>query len=260
MNSSLLFTTWFHHPAVVMDGFEVLSRASAFVVRSRGNLHIIASQHVTRPFAFPQYYAPERFPFVHVLGAEHVRCTVSARGADAPVALRPRPLAHPNRDLAVAHAVEDAQLDALLEAGTATALTLDARELTEGEALEFHGHVGNSDGGEALVPRVVSGAFLASSGVQCFARTAEELQTGMCGGPVMDGRGRCVGVVEGVVPCGPAVDCDGSGDAAPDVRQRAARLLRGAAVFIPACDVVYALAAAEARLRAAAAGVESRGG
>lgn len=257
-NVSLLFTTWFHHPAVVMDGFEVLSRASAFVVRGRGGLHVVASQHVTRPFAFPQYYAPERFPFVHVLGAEHVRCTVSARGAGAPVALRPRPLAHPDRDLAVAHAVEDAQLDAMLDAGAAAAVALDDRELAEGEALAFHGHVGAD--GDALVPRVVPGAFLASSGVQCFARTAEELQTGMCGGPVLDGRGRCVGVVEGVVPGGPAADCDGSGDAPPDVRQRAARLLRGAAVFIPARDVLYALAAAEARLRASAAGVASRGG
>lgn len=36
--------------------------------------------------------------------------------------------------------------------------------------------------------------------VQCFAKTEEVLEMGMCGGPVLNYAGEVVGMIEGIVP------------------------------------------------------------
>jgi hypothetical protein len=67
---------------------------------------------------------------------------------------------------------------------------------------------------------------------QVFARTAELLEEGMCGGAVVaraeGGEAECVGIVEGIVP--PAVGAEEPATGP----ERARRLLANAAVFVEA--------------------------
>ena len=133
------------------------------------------------------------------------------------------------------------------------------------QPLTFHGHVlragdstidtrlpsgGGSDDGDGtdvLVRRTVAGTFLAGAPAsQCFARTEEVLQTGMCGGPVLNAAGRCVGIVEGVVQPPPAATSSTAAASHDgDIRARAARFLQDAAVFIGAAEIAALLRVAE---------------
>lgn len=85
MSRVLSLTSWFFHPEIDMKGWEVLSRSSATLVRSKAStpgmpkLHVLTSQHVTHPWKYPQYYPPEQFGFVHILSDEFVKCTVEVR-------------------------------------------------------------------------------------------------------------------------------------------------------------------------------------
>jgi hypothetical protein len=100
-----------------------------------------------------------------------------------------------------------------------------------------------------LRPHVVAGAFLVRSPAQqCFARTEELLEIGMCGGPVLDEAGKCVGVIEGVVPrpAAAAAEPHERRPAGETPQERSARLLGGCAVFIGAEEVAKLVAAAEA--------------
>lgn len=49
-------------------------------------------------------------------------------------------------------------------------------------------------------PCIVPGRVLVRLPRQVFARTASVLEMGMCGGPVVDRDGACVGFTEGIVP------------------------------------------------------------
>jgi hypothetical protein len=268
MRRALSLTSWFYHPDVAgMTDYEVLSRASAFAVtsssRAQPRLHIVASQHVTHPFRYGRYYPAERYPFVHALSEDHVRCTLESRRpsgeTERQLRLRRRMRTHPDRDLALGQLLEsDApQFEGLgLEP-----LVLDDRPLREGEPLAFVGHVVREDASSAAAaaaggaastegqprPHSVAGTFVARSPAhQCFARTEELLEIGMCGGPVLDEAGRCVGVIEGVVPQpATAAELDGRRQADESPRERTARLLGGCAVFIGAEEVARLVAAAE---------------
>ena len=72
--------------------------------------------------------------------------------------------------------------------------------------LDFHGHFlqpeldpVTKDDISLLLPREIPGYLLARSDRQTFCKTAELLEMGMCGGPVLLGE-ECVGIVEGIVP------------------------------------------------------------
>lgn len=282
---ALALTTRFYHPAVQMRGWETLSRASAFLVPASPEVtaaaglrwHVLLSAHVARPFLFPHYYDPARYPFVHVLGEDDVRCSVAVARGDSGgggggaggLPLRPGIRVHPHRDVAVGHLEdEDALAAAAAAAGVALApLALAGDPAGEGAPLAFFGHVlrgagggggGDDEGGGelALVPHHAHGRLLARSPRQTFARTpGEVLEMGMCGGPVVGDDGACVGLVEGVVPS-PAPGAGGGGGAgeapAPPgeetPQRKAARLLAGAAVLIDAPDVAGFVRAVERQL------------
>ena len=115
--------------------------------------------------------------------------------------------------------------------------------------LRFGGHVlspaTDSAGQDVslLLPRLVPGKFLGANGGQAFSATDELLALGMCGGPVMDEHGHCVGMVEGVVPRGEAGGVEGGGGSP---QERAARLLAGAAVFVGSDEIGALLRRVEA--------------
>lgn len=262
---ALALTTRFYHPAVAMKGWETLSRASAFLVKASPyvegiGFHVVVSAHVCRPFLFPNYYDPERYPFVHVLGDENVRCSIGLQDDNgqqmAELPLRPTVRIHPSRDVAVAH-LEDVSM--LIEAAERSGLSLEPLDLidelaTDGEALTFHGHVLRSHGAGAdesvLVPHHAHGHLLARSDVQTFARThGEVLEMGMCGGPICrESDGACVGIVEGIVPSA-ASDAPPAGSADETPRQKAARLLGGSAVMIDSLEIAKFVRSVERQLR-----------
>ena len=73
------------------------------------------------------------------------------------------------------------------------------------------------------VPRDVEGLLKLRSDLQTFCRTAVVLEMGMCGGPVTNAVGECVGIVEGVVP-----------SQLPPAASDAMKAVAGHAVFIEA--------------------------
>jgi hypothetical protein len=94
----------------------------------------------------------------------------------------------------------------------------------------------DDEDGNTLIPRSVPGHIFVRSGVQVFAKTGTILAMGMCGGPVLDEQGYCVGLVEGVVPVAPAsageqqpASEQGNGSGVSD---KARSLLAGCAVFV----------------------------
>ena len=103
-------------------------------------------------------------------------------------------------------------------------------------ALIFLGH--NVEG-EAARPRLIPGRWLVRSDRQAFAQTAEVLEIGMCGGPVMlcsapeaalqQQQQLCVGMIEGIVPSRRA---DSSSGLANTPQERASEVLGGAAALI----------------------------
>ena len=260
----LSITSSFFTPLVVMTSFEPLARASAFLVRCatsasrRHRYHCIAPRHTVAPYLHAAYYPPAAFPFVHALTAGDIRCAVAMRDADGlaerlrTYSLLPRLFLHPTKDLAVGHlapADEEALLDALAVWGGATHFEAStSAPPSPGERLLFCGHEleekeeeEDAEGGRNVRMRRadVAGAFLVASPAQAFATSATELRMGMCGGPVLNGGGDCVGVVEGVVP--PQVG-------APSATPTAASLLAGAAAYVPASDLVAFLRVVERQL------------
>jgi hypothetical protein len=103
------------------------------------------------------------------------------------------------------------------------------------QALLFDGHV-LSESTQGLTspmhPFRTSGAFLARSERQVFAKTNQLLQMGMCGGPVIDAADLdvCYGIVEGIVP-EPSSENEGA------TPSKGRQLLSGAAVFVEASDI-----------------------
>lgn len=83
----------------------------------------------------------------------------------------------------------------------AHAFKLRERALANGENLVVHGHVLiGPDGEEGVVPTAVRARYVARDGARLFASTAVPCAMGMCGGPVVDENGDCVGMLEGIVP------------------------------------------------------------
>jgi hypothetical protein len=56
-----------------------------------------------------------------------------------------------------------------------------------------------SDPEQGHVPDYIKGSLTARGGGYTFCTTERELKMGMCGGPVLDTNGNCVGVVEAIV-------------------------------------------------------------
>jgi hypothetical protein len=256
-------TTWFFLPELGMSRYEVLSRSSACAVRlpsekgSRGARGerpwaFLTSQHVTHPFRYPAYYSAPEHAFVHLLCEADVKHTLEIRdvatGRPLVTGHAASALGSTRRDVALVTLSQQSLFMAQARAAGCLPVELELARFAPGEGaeLQFAGHtrvavsdLGGGGGGEAedgggehapededgfrLVPYSVPGVLLARSPAQVFAHTGTTLELGMCGGPVMDGDGACVGVVEGIVPSE-----EGSGGRSQ---------LSGAAVFVEIGDL-----------------------
>lgn len=94
-------------------------------------------------------------------------------------------------------------------------------------------------------PRVVGGTYELASPAQWFASTDETLSMGMCGGPVLSGDGKCLGMLEGIVPDHPE----------PDTLPAHHRRVLNHGAFIPSDEIIGLLEAVEDKM-----GQETKGG
>ena len=221
-------SSWFRLPEQGMDDYELLSRASCFLVerpgrgagQEPGNIHIVTSAHVVHPFAFPNYYPPTQHAWLRFVAEQHVmtKFEIRARSDGAvmfSVALHERVFRHDTRDICVLHPTDPPgflqALSAVVAGGDGGArpslphlLTLeDDAAARENTPVMFVGHQIIEDSGplQEQLPSVVPGRVLGCTPHgQAFAATESTLQMGMCGGPVLNASGKCVGATEGIVP------------------------------------------------------------
>lgn len=112
------------------------------------------------------------------------------------------------------------------------------------QPLNFHGHVlpdfpAPEDDEGMQTPQVVAGSYELKSPAQWFASTKETLSMGMCGGPVLRGDGKCLGMLEGIVPDHPE----------PDTLPASHRRVLNHAAFIPSDEIIGLLEAVEDKMR-----------
>ena len=235
-----------------MDNFELLSRASGFLVRKsdRSGVHIVTSAHVVHPFAFPGYYPLEEHAWLRFVNEDHVQTKFEIREREGGRVVFCRNLGdkvyrHETRDVCVVHPEDPTEfLQAIAEFDKGTQehiLELEDDEVcvcmylwpcigpclccasdqvdvcgcecVGNQAVKsavagkddvmFVGHEIIEASGELQeqLPCVVPGTLLGQTPQgQMFASTQSTLKMGMCGGPVINGRGKCIGAVEGIVP------------------------------------------------------------
>ena len=189
-----------------MMEFEILSRASAFFVKSRtsnfsNRFHLVTASHVIAPWRFPKYYPDEWLQFVN---QSHTRHTIEIRDESgfltAESQLFSHSYHHATRDLAVLHLDDENEALEMFEAEGVESQDLLKRELVEGEELKFHGHdvqippafgadggsdaSGSAEDSRQPTPQRIKGIFFSKTAHQFFARTNPILSYGMCGGPV----------------------------------------------------------------------------
>jgi len=195
------------------------------IISTVGFHPIVTSLHVVRPFLFPRYYPEEWLQFVR---PENIRVTLEFRDNETgelkhEFPLLPKVFAHPTRDVALLFA----DLDAISEAkeqdidvvGAVERIAyledaVDKHQLVDvdntiGKKLVCCGHFLNENpDSESCKPQpgIVVGevAHTLDDPDMILAGTELILQAGMCGGPVVDEEGNCVGMVEGVVQNAPA--------------------------------------------------------
>ena len=139
-------STWFRVPEEGMTEFEILCRASAFLVRSKNpqypaKFHLLTASHVVAPWRFPKYYPDEWLRYVN---QNHTHYTVEVRDDHGVMlgtaSILGNTLHHCTRDLAVLHLEDEASADQLFATHGIEFQNMSQRELVEGEVLEFHGH------------------------------------------------------------------------------------------------------------------------
>ena len=139
-------STWFRVPEEGMTEFEILCRASAFLVRSKNpkypaKFHLLTASHVVAPWRFPKYYPDEWLQYVN---QNHTQYTLEIRDDHGVMlgtaSILGNTLHHCTRDLAVLHLEDEASADQLFATHGIEFQSMSQRELVEGEVLEFHGH------------------------------------------------------------------------------------------------------------------------
>lgn len=139
-------STWFRVPEEGMTEYEILCRASAFLVRSKNpqypaKFHLLTASHVVAPWRFPKYYPDEWLRYVN---QNHTQYTLEVRDDHGVMlgtaSILGNTLHHCTRDLAVLHLEDEASADQLFASHGIEFQNMSQRELVEGEVLEFHGH------------------------------------------------------------------------------------------------------------------------
>ena len=196
----------------------------------RPQVHIIASSHVLSPFLWKEYYPHEWLAHV---GKEH--CKYALDVLDGPgnsiasIPLDAEPFHHPEgRDVALAHFQNEKEvLGRLKKLGVEILHPRKSDDLYEkGENILFEGYAIADDGTEQpqqipeqpehkkekdndsdsevdvrmFHPHSQTGTLAFHTNDRFFAMTPSPLPEGLCGAPAVDAKGRCCGVVEGIVP------------------------------------------------------------
>jgi hypothetical protein len=164
----------------------------------------LCSAHVSAPHRFRRYFPEDWLSFVR---DEHVRCLLEARSVDGRDVISSEPsvpltetFRHGGLDLA-AFVVRTSTTDKDFPTIAVATGTVDC----VGSDVSVHGHTLAGDAGsgdEAVTPHLVRGRIALIDGEsRGFLDTCdEETVMGMCGGPVLDSAGECIGLLEGLVP------------------------------------------------------------
>ena len=205
-------SSWFCIPEQGMKDFEILSRASGFLVPAqaqyRKQFHIVTCSHSISPWRWPKYYPMDWLQHVN---EKHTYYTLEVRHDDGSFAtqleLQPTSFHHKNRDVAALHLENEKDGVKLLENLGYDPLSWNFEFLHPQDELYFSGHelVGqiHEDGTDERkpVPRLVGGCMTKQTeNGQNFGSTgAKVLSDGMCGGPVLTSNStQVVGMVEGI--------------------------------------------------------------
>lgn len=221
------FSSWFCIPDQGMKDFDILCRASCFLVPALGmqnhKFHLLTVAHAAAPWKYPKLYSQEWLRYVN---EEHVVFTFEPRHKDgsflSQLDLKSEMYIHPTRDLAVLHLdLEERDISFLKKNFSSLfdlSLQLTDDKPDDTEELIFHGHdmTLSSTAAPSAVPLTAKGKFAGRSQRQVLYKTHPVLVDGMCGGPVTkpfqirdgDGHRKIVrGMVEGIVPANyPAED------------------------------------------------------
>ena len=138
---ALSISAWFCVPEQGMKEFEILSRASAFLLKRKSpsfksKMHVLTASHVVAPWRFPKYYPQEWLQFVN---EKNTHYTVEVRHDDGvfltQACLAPFTFIHPTRDLAVLHLeTEDDDLEVFQNTGfSGLDLHLYEKDLEDGQ-------------------------------------------------------------------------------------------------------------------------------
>lgn len=214
------FSSWFCIPNQGMKDFDILCRASCFLVPALGmknnKFHMLTVAHAAAPWKYPKLYPQEWLRYVN---EEHVIFTFEPRTKDgsflSQLDLKSEVFIHPTRDLAVLHLELEERDISFLQKNFNNLFDLSL-QLTDDkpddtEELSFHGHDMTLTSKEAssAVPLIAQGKFAGRSQTQVLYKTHPVLVDGLCGGPVTkpfqirdsDGYRKIVrGMVEGIVP------------------------------------------------------------
>lgn len=222
---ALSFSSWFSVPDQGMKDFEILCRASAFLlpVKSKVNVyitthfyssqfiyctkmwksstkyHVLTAAHAAAPWKFPKLYPNDWLRFVN---QDHTIFTVETRHKDgsmqSQIDLLPEVFYHPTRDLAVLHFENELEaLEVLRFVNVEYKLELTDEDLVDNsftDELTFTGYdvedvPFNQDYklDRKRILRNVVGKPILRTKHQIFCPTKPILTDGMCGGPVLRG-------------------------------------------------------------------------
>lgn len=195
---------------------EILSRASAFIVKSssglyKNRLHVLTASHNVAPWKFPKMYPEEWLQFIDERNTHY---TIEVRHPDGifmtQSELLPVSYHHSSRDLAVLHLEKDADGVSLFDHIGYECFGLSIDQPDHGDSLIFEGHSivaangtsssSNFDRGDEEVPTdgtgneqqdvrlpvptIIPGSFVSQNMFQRYAQTIHQINHGMSGGPV----------------------------------------------------------------------------
>eukprot|EP01124_Arcella_intermedia_P007619 TRINITY_DN1469_c0_g1_i14.p2 TRINITY_DN1469_c0_g1~~TRINITY_DN1469_c0_g1_i14.p2 ORF type:complete len:268 (+),score=62.38 TRINITY_DN1469_c0_g1_i14:39-842(+) len=218
LRCSLGLGSFFMLPEQGMEKFEVLSRGSLFLMKSKSRskqLHLVSAAHITHPFAFPQLYSPNQYPWLQFVYEEATLNYLQIRQMDTGAILQQFPTERRlfkkmDADLVVMHLKDEKGfLNSLSKYDIQIAPLNLKRELLESsQEVEIIGHdfKQNEVGEEVSVPASLKGTIHLHANGKYYAKTPYPAVMGLCGGPVVqENADECVGMVEALVTNAPQV-------------------------------------------------------
>jgi hypothetical protein len=247
----LALTSWFRVQEQGMQDYEILSRASAILVK-RKSLNVFTSQHVTHPFLWQQYYPRNQYDWLDFVNEHHMKYNLELRDVTNGRLHKSFPLnieaIHPQKDMALLNIVDEQSfIEYLSSAHTGQSmedllLELYPKQVYQQQSVKFTGfelnvnsdNKNDTENEQPLVPKEVSGGVNVydQRNNRVFAGTIDSssiVSMGMCGGPCIvseEGKTYCAGMLEGLVQT---------------VRDPAMEHLRNNAVFIPSTEMIHFL-------------------